>query len=195
MMKIGHRSRYYPLLRKCLERGIPTRLVDVPAYGKIQVPRWLTRFDYEYWGTQKSPNGKRVPRWRTNHGWMLRYDRLGPKSYWFKDGTSADPVRSLVAAIEYLLDVYVGPADRHAKREKVNKKFPTGHPGVRLVMIPKKGRKVTQWYAEMVRLPGIKNTPRRFYIGTEKTATQERAEEAVRRAQELRSRLLNEERP
>jgi hypothetical protein len=62
-------------------------------------------------------------------------------------------------------------------------------------MIPKKGRKVTRWYAEMVHLPGIKNTPRRFYIGTEKTATQERAEEAVRRAQELRSRLLNEERP
>lgn len=168
--------------------GIPMRKCEAAPGG--EVPRWIVRIEYEAWGWAITRSGRRVRRWRNHKGWQVRYQiHEGRKTKYFVDSRSK--VASLVRACEYLLSIYEGPADRHAKREKTNKAIKTGYPGVRFVFSPpKNGRTVGHWSAEMSILPGIKNTPKRFYIGTERTATQERAQAAVQRANDLRMKLL-----
>ena len=63
-----------PLYNRLRAAGIPLRKANVPGYCQIDIPRWLTRIDYDRKSiARQAKTGGRYQRWRRMHGWFVRY--------------------------------------------------------------------------------------------------------------------------
>ena len=146
------------------------REIQVERFGMLSVPTYVTRIDSEKTNT---------------HGWQVRFEK---PSTFFSDTAYGGGEDSLQQAIAFLASIYYPKLIKKPTAENKNKKLPLGIRGVRLVKMKKKNRNTEELYAEAIPMKrGI--SAKRFYIGTSKTATPERMEEAISKAKKCRQRF------
>lgn len=126
---------------------------------------------------------------KRNRGWQLRYGRWTSFSDHSADGSGAKA--ALAAAIEELRKrVNRLPAPTGLRREanpSKNNDLPVGISGP--IRRTRKGRTVAEYnFGVTVPRFGYKPTNASVYIGTENTMTEERYEEALAKAIEIRAR-------
>lgn len=140
----------------------PHREITVkPWTNKLMVPRHIVRVDcgdVETTGT---------------HGWQVRYQK---PSKFFSDvsgGIRRHPKESLAEATSYLAGIYRGTTSQIKKYPAKRKTNEIQEVGLRLIKRLNKRRKITEIYIEVSNLVKGKSS-KRFYVGTENTATQDR---------------------
>lgn len=152
------------------ERGLP-RWVGVPLHGPALVPRNIYRIDSAT--RQRKKNGK----WTTGgwHGWQVRWS-AGPGhpsskkvTKFFSDSRHGGVLPALDAAAAHLESCYAG------KRSQCRTDA-----GIRVVHILNK-RDFEEVYVEASH-PEYGRSPRRFYVGTANTATEERLQMQIQKA-------------
>lgn len=154
------------------------RDVMVPGWAvALKVPRYICRID-----------GK------ATHGWQVRYPR-GSSSL-FSDlsfgtprrlGTPAD---SLNAAMAHLALIWKGAPARRSRSEFDTKSQPTGLSGVRIVWSPRAGKNIQECKVRVDALKG--GYAGSFYVGTNRTFTRKRLEDALALARAERLKLIDE---
>ena len=169
---------------------IRTRRYFLKGWGWFDVPRYIVRLDH----TNEHGHLKSA-------GWQVRYER--PSKY-FSDSDACpgsegrmkrgSPKESLQRARAYLATIYRGERPPLRIGDKANKKHRTGVAGMRYVRKRHHQRNLWEYYVEVSHMPGIRSSPRRFYIGTENTFTQERLEIAWQRAYAFRIELVSRKR-
>lgn len=130
-------------------------------FGEYLVPRHIVRLD-----------GERVS------GWQVRWEG----TRYFADGANGGPDAAFDAACQYLRKVW-RPIPKITNR---NTSDDNPHPGVAVIRVESRGRAC--WYAES-RHPR-RGSPRRFYIGTDQTYSENRAKVALKRAIQHRKAVL-----
>ena len=167
-----------------MKTHIPTRPCKVPAWGIFQVPRHIVRLD------SVNPDTG----WVKSAGWQVRY---GPRPWrYFSDtkqrpkpqALKGNPRASLARAYAHLLSIYKGPIPRRRQVERNNKRYPTGVVGIRYVEFPPGRRKVRQYYVEVTPVKAG-DAPKKFYVCTENTFSQQKLEQVWSKAIEYRRRL------
>lgn len=154
--------------------ALPRRIVRVPGWGVVEVPRYVVRID--------SPS---------THGWQLRYQspfKMFSDAVVSRSGTPESSFKVVVAA---LADVFKGLRPRLQSVETKRKKIRTGAVGVRRVVRLRRGRNVQEHYFT-VSHPKAGVPARNIYIGTENTITATRVKAAAERAKKLRAKLVKE---
>lgn len=157
-----------------LYAALPHRECIVPGFGLILVPRHIVRIDT-----------------KNTHGWQVRYRGV---TKFFSDGIPravSAALASLEAAKRFLHGVYDGPHIARITTETSRKAIRTGIPGVRLVGTLRPNRRVMEFYAEATPFRSD-DAAKRFYIGTERTLTAERLDEAIEKASKVRERMRQE---
>lgn len=171
--RINATNAYRPVMPRKLAQ-LPRRIVKVPGWGVVEVPRYVVRID--------SPS---------THGWQLRY--RSPFKM-FSDAVvsrAKTPEASLKVVIGALAEIYEGMRPRLQSVETSRKKIRTGAVGVRRVVRLRRGRNVREHYFT-VSHPKAGVPARNIYIGTENTITAARVKAAADRAKKLRAALVKE---
>jgi hypothetical protein len=154
-----------------------SRFVIVPHWGEFQVPRHVVRIDID------------DPGLAGTHGWQVRYPHRAASKL-FSDG-KGNPKTSLIQAKAYLAAMWQGPSPRLHYRERGNKRWALGVPGIHINVQKKTSRNVYEF--RLIVTPPLRNKlPIHFYLGTENTATAERFDAALNKALALRLRLIRE---
>lgn len=152
----------------------------VPGWvGVFQVPRHIVRIDIDEPGKAGT------------HGWQVRYVK---PSVFFGDGRNGElgsPSRSLAEARRYLASVYSGPRIPLRATATARRNNPITEAGIRLIERLRRGRTVKEFYVEAMS-PARGFTPRRVYVGTERTITPARLELGKAIARQLRAELVAE---
>ena len=126
---------------------------------------------------------------KRNRGWQLRYGKWKSFSDHTADGSGAEA--ALILAIEELnkrINRLSAPTGlRHETNSSKNNDLPVGISGP--ISRTRKGRRVAE-YSFGVTIPrfGDKPTNKNVYIGTENTITDERLEEALAKAVDIRAK-------
>lgn len=158
-----------------MKLNIPYRTVTVKNWGDFRVPRHIVRIDIDDPGKAGT------------HGWQVRYPH-GHRSTFFSDG-KANPKTRLREAITYLASIWHGPTSRLHAQERRKKKIKTGVVGVHLAWERRSKRSVRELFV-IVNPTKRNGTPKGFYVGTERTATQERLDAVFAKAQRYRTKLV-----
>ena len=167
------RSAIRPSLPRKLAT-LPRRIVKVPGWGTVEVPRYVVRID--------SPS---------THGWQLRYRspfKMFSDAVVSRAGT---PAASFKVIAQALAEIFEGVHPRLQSVETRRKKVRTGAVGVRRVVRLRRGRNVQEHYFT-VSHPKAGVPARNIYIGTENTITPARVKAASERAKKLRAKLVKE---
>lgn len=111
-------------------------------------------------------------------GWQVRWEG----SKYFADGAEGDPSASLSDAIKYLRKVW-----RPVRKVTTRNKAKTGTtPGVALRQEKRDGA----WYVIASHPRG--GSPKRFYVGTDRTWSETKYRQMLRKAKEARKQMLVE---
>jgi hypothetical protein len=147
-----------PGSKALLPADFPHRDFVTRSGATMRVPRHVVRIDIE--------DGTR--------GWQVRYRGrtrfFSDRNREFPFGT---PQTSLARAIDFLADIYEGPNPPLRSIESRSKLFPTGIPGVRIRHRMEKSGTCLVTYVEVDALERGSGS-KRFYVGTSRTATEER---------------------
>ena len=155
------------------------RSVTIFTGAKFKVPERIQRIDT-----------------RATHGWQLRYGRPDSATEMFSvftnDGTGAEAsLEKAVSALHKRIKKL--PAPTGLRRKPLSSKtndLPAGISGPTLRGASSPGR--TPYYCYQVSVPRANgsSTTKAFYIGTERTANQERADAALAKAVEYREQAV-----
>lgn len=163
-----------------LPEGFPTRRIHIPGWVRgFDVPRHIVRVDISELGKVGT------------HGWQVR---LKKPSKFFSDvhyGTAklGSPKASLEAAIEYLTSIYSGPKvliQTKPMKRKLNQELEAG---IREAWTKRPRKNVKELFLEATP-PSNNVSPKRFYVGTERTVNPERYEKALSKARAARAEFV-----
>jgi len=166
--------------RMCsLPSGLPCRDVQVPGWaGVFRVPRHVVRIDINEQGKAGT------------HGWQVRYGPRPWRHYSDSQGSKLrSPSVSLEDATTHLVSIYAGPASRVRATPTKRKANPIQEAGIRLVERQRKNRNIKEIYIEAVS-PVRGASARRFYVGTQVTATDCRMQRALLKARQARAEMV-----
>jgi hypothetical protein len=135
----------------------------------FQVPRYIVRLD----------NVNPETGWLKSAGWQVCYGQR-PWRYFSdskerskREAVTGNPRTSLARAYTHLLSIYKPPKPRVRQKERKDKRYVTGVAGIRYVEIPPGRRNVSQYYVEVTPVKAG-NRPKRFYVCTENTFSEEK---------------------
>ncbi len=152
---------------------LPTRIVSLKRYGKLTVPKYITRIDVDDPGKAGT------------HGWEIRYKE---QDIFFSDSKYGDINKALKAATEKLYSIYKGPSTYIHKipRQKKKHDLPVG---IRLIWKKPKNKTFQELYVE-VGFPKGKVPAKKLYVGTENTITEEKLLEKLEQGLKLRQQFI-----
>ncbi|QXP89632.1 hypothetical protein [Methylococcus capsulatus] len=171
-------------VRVTLPPSIRWREVEVPRHEALSVPGYVVRIDLDR------------PGYRGVYGWQVCYPGA-PRKFFSDTAGRGDrrierhPRESLAEATEYLARIYQGRPSRLRRAESSRKKEPTGIVGVRRVRRFRRDRRTECCYVAIAP-PRAGMKFKMLWVGTAKTATEERWAEVLERARVIRSRLVAE---
>lgn len=161
-----------------LPDGYPHRLCLVPGWNNwFHVPMYIVRCD------SLKTNGS------ATHGWQVRYSGSKFFSDSVYDARFKNPQSALDAATQYLAARFKGRNTCIRMIPLKSKKSPIKDVGIRLVSKKPRDRNVSEYYMEVTNMSN-KLSPKRIYVGTDNTISEERIALALSRAREERSKLI-----
>jgi hypothetical protein len=143
------------------------------------VPRHIVRIDID------------KPGLAGTHGWQVRFGRPWRFFSDAKRSRRRSPHRSLEDAINHLAIIYTIPAPRVRATPTARRANIVKEAGIRLVERKKQGRNVVELYVKAMS-PKRGTLPRRFYVGTAATVSEERMNAAIVKARQARADMVRE---
>lgn len=140
------------------------RRAEIPGLGTFRIPTNVARVDH-----------------KLTHGWTVRFLSRGTRSSkFFSDNLLGGPRKSFRAACAYANEHRPMPATQAIEQ-------PGG--GMRFIDVVARGRKTSLVYLE---LSGIRlgAAPRRLYVGTSNTASDERRQNVWEKGLRLRQEMI-----
>lgn len=149
---------------------LPRRRVTLPNGEQFIVCSNIVRIDIN------------EPGKRGTHGWQLR---RGLRTKFYSDVSRVlntnSALDSLQAAVDALARRYEGPLLLSRHIEIPTKAIKSGFPGIRIISRKRKGRHCLEFWVEVC-CPEGKRSPKRFYVGTETTYSDDALQSKIKEA-------------